>query len=325
MTDNYEALLESYKFPNGARLANRITMSPMVVLGSTAEGKITEEDLHYFDKRSKVAGMLITGAASVSQAGRGAEKQISVTTDEMIPGLKKLAETMKKDGNKAILQLHHAGREAFAAYQSYGQAVAPSAIDFPFLPYKPKELSQEEIITIIREFGQATRRAIEAGFDGVEIHGANHYLIQQFFSSYSNRREDEWGGTLEKRMNFPLAIVKEVKQVVENSDIEDFIIGYRISPEEIHGDNIGYRLGDAQQLIDRMVDFKIDYIHVSLFTKYDAKAVGTDIPIGQAIQKTVGDRAAVMIIAGIFSADDALDALSYGDLVAIGRSALIDP
>ncbi|AQS53584.1 putative oxidoreductase [Jeotgalibaca dankookensis] len=126
-------------------------------------------------------------------------------------------------------------------------------------------------------------------------------------------------------MNFPLAVVKEVKQVAENSDKEDFIIGYRITPEEIHGENVGYRLGDAQQLIDRIVDFKIDYVHVSLFTKYDAESVGTNMPIGKTIKETVGDRAAVMIIAGIFSADDALDALNHGDLVAIGRSALIDP
>ncbi|AQS53585.1 putative oxidoreductase [Jeotgalibaca dankookensis] len=196
MTNNYKALLESFKLPNGATLPNRIAMSPMLVLASTAEGEITEEDLSYFDKRSQVAGMLITGAASVSKGGRGAEKQINVSTDEIIPGLKKLAETMKKDGNKAILQLHHAGREAIAAYESYGQVVAPSAIDFPFLPYTPKELSHEEILTIIKEFGEATERAIKAGFDGVEIHGANHYLIQQFFSSYSNTREDEWAAHL---------------------------------------------------------------------------------------------------------------------------------
>lgn len=71
-------------------------------------------------------------------------------------------------------------------------------------------------------------------------------------------------------------MVREVKQVVENSGQKDFIIGYQISPEEIHGDNVGYRLGDAQQLIDRIVDFEIDYVHVSLFTKYDAKGIGTD-------------------------------------------------
>ena len=90
-----------------------------------------------------------------------------------------------------------------------------------------------------------TRRAIEAGFDGVEIHGANTYLLQQFFSPHSNRRDDQWGGSLEKRMNFPLAIVDAVKQAVAKHAKAPFVVGYRISPEE--GTNPGITLEDTLQ------------------------------------------------------------------------------
>ena len=98
----------------------------------------------------------------------------------------------------------------------------------------------------------------------VEIHGANHYLIQQFFSTLSNHRTDDWGGSLEKRMAFPLAVVKEVKRVVAEEGPKDFIIGYRISPEEIHGDAIGYTYNESTQLIAQVVKQELDYIHVVL-------------------------------------------------------------
>ena len=96
-----------------------------------------------------------------------------------------------------------------------------------------------DILRIIKSFGEATKRAIDSGFDGVEIHGANHYLLQQFFSKYSNRRTDQWGGSLENRMRFSLEVLKEVKSVVKSHAKDDFIVGFRFCPEEIHGENIG--------------------------------------------------------------------------------------
>ncbi len=138
------------------------------------------------------------------------------------------------------MQIHHGGREARARGAKGHEVLAPSQLDFSFLPYPVREMTHEEIVEIIKDFGRATKRAIDAGFDGVEIHGANHYLIQQFFSAFSNRRQDKWGGSLEKRMTFALEVVKEVKSVIARYAPKDFIIGYRLSPEEIHGTNIGY-------------------------------------------------------------------------------------
>jgi 2,4-dienoyl-CoA reductase-like NADH-dependent reductase (Old Yellow Enzyme family) len=126
----------------------------------------------------------------------------------------------------------------------------------------PREMTEEEIYTIIHAFGEATRRAIEAGFDGIEIHGANTYLIQQFFSPHSNCRTDRWGGTLEKRMAFPLALIESVQNAVATHAKTPFIVGYRISPEEM--ENPGITMEDTLHLVDVLAEQKLDYIHVSV-------------------------------------------------------------
>lgn len=144
----------------------------------------------------------------------GYPEQLGAYSDEHLDGLRQVAQALKKDGNKAILQIHHGGRAAIGQAVSGQDVVAPSQVDFSFLDYPIRELTADEIDDIIKDFGKATRRAIKAGFDGVEIHGANHYLIQQFFSKLSNFRTDKWGGSLEKRMAFPLAVVAEVMDVV---------------------------------------------------------------------------------------------------------------
>lgn len=97
----------------------------------------------------------------------------------------------------------------------------------------PRALTEDEIFDLIEDFKKATERAIKAGFDGVEIHGANTYIIQQFFSPHSNRREDQWGGSIEKRFNFINELVDSVTEVVDNSNVQDFIVGYHFSPERI--------------------------------------------------------------------------------------------
>lgn len=319
----YDALLETITLPNGTVLPSRTAMAPMLVMGADNDGSVSKTDLDYFDKRSDVAGLIITGAAYINETGYVLDGQISASNDSDIDGLKTLAQTIKKDGNKAILQLLHAGRHA--VYEKVGRLVAPSAIEFPFLKHVPEEITVEEIKQTIKDFGSAARRAIEAGFDGVEIHGANHYLLQQFFSEYSNHRTDEWGGTLENRMRFPLAVLKEVQDAVKESGSDGFIVGFRLSPEEIHGENVGYRIDDALQLIEAIVSEKVDYVHVSLATGYADRPEGSDQSYGQLAKAQIKDRCPLIIVSNIFTADDALDALNHGDIVALGRAALMEP
>lgn len=316
---------------HGAKLRSRLVMSPMQTLSGLKGGFVSDDTIQYYSARSQAATMLITEFHYVSANGGpayvpGYPEQLGAYSDEHIDGLKRTASALKKDGNKAILQIHHAGRAAIGRYINGKDVVAPSAIDFSFLNYPVRELTLEEIEAIILDFGQATRRAIEAGFDGVEIHGANHYLIQQFFSKLSNLRTDKWGGSLENRMAFPLAIVKEVKRVVEELAPETFIIGYRISPEEVHGEDIGYSYKESIKLIQEVDKYELDYIHLSLATGYNSKPVNQEKTYAQLFKEKLDSKTKLLIVGGIFGEEAAKDAVeNYTDLIAIARGTMIDP
>lgn len=328
MNEKYAALFQPVTLGNGVELKNRFGMAPMLVFGSNDDDTVGESDYAYWKLRNNTGNLIISGAMTVSENGHGMPNQLTAYSDANMEGLKKLAGIMKEKGNKALMQLHHAGRESVGTYQKFGKVVAPSAINFPFLQYVPEELTQEEILQIIEDYGEATRRAIEAGFDGVEIHGANHYLLQQFFSAYSNIREDEWGGSLEKRMAFPLAVVKKVKEVVAEKANKDFIVGYRISPEEVHGENIGYTVDESVLLIDEVIKGGVDYIHISpVFNDFNAipTAGGKGEPIALTVYKHIDGRVPVLTAGNINTPDRALEALSYCDVCMLGRTVLIDP
>lgn len=326
MNRKYKKLFESIKLGNGIETKNRFAMAPMLVFGSNDDDTLGNEDIEYFSVRNDTGGIIITGAVAVSEDGHGMEKQITIFDDDKVPGLTKLASTIKEKDNLAIMQLHNAGRESRGTYKRKGVTYAPSKIDFPFLDYTPEELTSKQIDGFIKDYGQATRRAIEAGFDGVEIHGANHYLIQQFFSAYSNRREDKWGGSLEKRMNFAIAVIDEVNSIIEKYADDSFIVGYRLSPEEVHGENVGYKVSEAIKLIDQIIEHGMDYIHLSMAKYDDIPADGTsDEPIARTIYKAVDGRVPVMAAGSALTPDDALDLLNYVDIVALGRAVIIDP
>jgi 2,4-dienoyl-CoA reductase-like NADH-dependent reductase (Old Yellow Enzyme family) len=322
MDNKYTQLLKSITLPNGANLNNRIAMAPMTLSASNEDGSVSKSDLAFFDKRSDVAGLIITSATYINEIGRAGKVTLSVSKDEDIEGLKKLTNVIKKDGNKVVLQLAHAGR--IADYGNLGRVVAPSVFKSHSLDYLPEELTEVEIEETIKDFGRATERAIKAGFDGVEIHGASHLLLQQFFSVNTNKRNDQWGGSLEKRKAFPLAVTKEIKRVVGESAKKDFIVGYRIAPEEIHGEDIGYTIKESLQLIDKLADEKIDYLHLSLNDGYDSAPNGSDKSYGQQIKEVINNRYPIIIGSNVFTADDALDALNHGDIVALARAALIE-
>lgn len=249
MNNQYTSIFKDYTFKRGVTLKNRVMMAPMTNFASDEEGKVTDEELAYYKVRSGGVGAVITAVAYVTRDGKGFQNEISADSDEMIPSLKRLADTIKGEGAKAILQIFHAGRmapkeelvEDRPVSASEVAALRPGSIT-------PRELTEREIKNIIEAFGAAARRAIEAGFDGVEIHGANTYLIQQFFSPHSNRRTDKWGGTLEKRMTFPLAVIDKVKEAVNAYASNPFIVGYRISPEEI--ENPGITMEDTLSFVD---------------------------------------------------------------------------
>lgn len=327
-----KSLIDTVQFRHGAQLSSRLVMPPMLTFSGLKGGFVSDDTLRYYHARSQAAGLLIAEYHYVSESGGpcsrpGYPEQLGIYSDEHLEGAKKIAAALQKNGNKAILQIHHGGREASGRAVKGEEVLAPSALDFSFLSYPVREMTNAEIEGIIKDFGRATKRAIEAGFSGVEIHGANHYLLQQFFSSFSNVREDKWGGSLEKRMAFPLAVVKEVKRVVEKYAPKDFIVGYRISPEEIHGDEAGYSYREAQALIREVIKYELDYIHLSLWEGYASKPVGSDRTYAEHFKSILDNQTKLIIVGGVFSEEDAQDAIAQTptDLIAVGRGTLIDP
>lgn len=324
-------LTDTVKFRHGAEISNRIAMAPMQTHSGKRNGFVSEDTINYYAARSQAAGLLISEFHYVSENGGpayrpGYPEQLAAYSDDHLGGLTQVASALKKDGNKAILQIHHGGRQAVGRAVSGEDVLAPSGIDFSFLSYPVRELTTEEIDEIIADFGRATKRAVQAGFDGVEIHGANHYLIQQFFSALSNHRTDKWGGNLEKRMAFPLAVVKEVKRVAAEVAPADFIIGYRLSPEEIHGPDVGYDYKEATQLVAEIAKNEIDYIHLSLWGGYNSTPQGVDTPYTELFKAVLDDDTKLLAVGGVFSEETAADAVANAaDVVVVGRGTLIDP
>lgn len=330
MNEKFNKLFETVKFPNGAAISSRFVMAPMVVNGSSYEGNVGEDDIKYFERRADSASLLISGATSVTPDGNAFGYGLGIYDDSQIEGWKKMAKAMKSKGNKALVQIYHPGYQAKFTYKDKGIIYAPSNLNLPFIPYPITAMSKDQVEEAIEQFVQAARRAIEAGFDGIEIHGANHYLIQQFFSKTSNTRIDEFGGRIENRAKFALEIVKRVKKYAKEHAKPDFIVGYRLSPEEIHGEEVGYTLDDTIYLVNEVVRLGIDYIHISLWGNraYASKAALGQCK-GQSINKVIKsviDERALLIGAGdITSADKMLEASEYVDLLAVASLILTDP
>ena len=334
MKTHNEALLSSYTLPNGVELKNRIVMAPMTNFSSNPDGTVTDAEVNYYVRRSKGVSMVITACTYVTANGKGFHGEFGADSDDMIPSLKNLATSIKEQGAKAVLQIFHGGRMCPPELVPNGEIV--SASDIPAEKggvsteepeVKPIALTEQEVEEMIHAFGETTRRAIEAGFDGVEIHGANGYLIQQFFSPHSNRREDRFGGSLEKRMTFPLAVVDSVKRAVQEHAQAPFIVGYRFSPEE--PETPGITMDETLALVDALSNKGLDYLHVSLFDFFSTPRRGVkDLSKTRIdyLQETINNRVPLIGVGSVYTAEDARKAFESGvPLLALGRELIIDP
>ncbi|MEK5641200.1 NADH-dependent flavin oxidoreductase [Paenibacillus rhizosphaerae] len=326
MNPKYQPIMEPYRFKNGVEVKNRVVLAPMTISYSRQDGTISDDVIAYYESRSNGVGMAVTGSAIVTSSGKVFGGEIAADHDDRIPSLQRLAAAMKKRGAKAILQIFHGGREALPEAVSNGEIVSASAIAKEGQSVIPRALEEQEILEIIRAFGASTRRAIEAGFDGVEIHGANRFLIQQFFSPYTNRRDDRWGGNLDKRMAFPLAVVDEVNRAVAEHAKRPFLVGYRFSPEEEM--TPGITMADTLKLVDALANKNLDYLHVSLmdFWSKPRRGVEDNRSRMEMIDELAGQRVPVIGVGSIRTPDEALRALQSGvPLIALGRELIIDP
>jgi 2,4-dienoyl-CoA reductase-like NADH-dependent reductase (Old Yellow Enzyme family) len=327
MNVKYKPLFEEIVLRSGIPLNNRIVMAPMTNWSSNEDGTVSDAEVDYYVRRSSGVGLVVTACTYITRNGKGFAGEFGADTDEMIPSLRRLASAIKGQGAKALLQIFHGGRMCPPELVPDGDVVSASNIPSDQNGnFVPRPLSEAEVEAIVRDFGEATRRAIEAGFDGVEIHGANGYLLQQFFSPHTNRRNDRWGGDMSKRLAFPLAVVDEVQRVVAAHAKQPFAVGYRFSPEE--QEENGITMDDTLKLVDALAEKQLDYLHISLMEFQSKPRVGADdskTRLEWVIDK-VNKRTIVIGVGSIHTPDEALQVLQTGSaLAALGRELIMEP
>ncbi|WP_436861019.1 NADH-dependent flavin oxidoreductase [Staphylococcus caeli] len=327
MDKKFQPLFEKVKLPNKVVLDNRFVLAPLTHVSSHDDGSISNEEVVYMEQRSKDVGLALSAASNVTDLGKAFPGQPSVAHDSNLEGLKRLAKAMKKNGAKAVVQIHHGGVQALPNLTPDGDVAGPSPISMKSFgeqeEHHAREMTEAEIQETIKAFGEATRRVIEAGFDGVEIHGANHYLIHQFVSPYYNRREDAWG---KDRLKFVSEVVDEVTATVKEYGSKDFIVGYRFSPEEAESPGISMEI--TQSLVKHLIEKPLDYLHVSLMDIHsktrEGKYKGQERV--KLLLEWIEGRMPLIGIGSIFTAEQAIEAVesTHVDLIALGREILLD-
>ena len=319
-------ILEDYKLKNKVMMKNRFVLAPMTTYAGNEDLTLSQEEEAYYKVRGKQFGMVITAATAVSRQAQAFTNQISAMDDTYIPSLKRLAKAIKVGGALAILQLHHGGRmNAQGLFKGQDIVSASSVKAERPNALRPRALETEEVFQVIDDFKKAMIRAIKAGFDGIELHGANTYLIQQFFSPNSNRRDDLFGGSLEKRLTFPMKLVDMAVETRLQYGKPDFIIGYRLSPEEY--ERPGISLDDTKVLIENLSIKDIDYIHFSLGSYKQSSIRNNDNQkrIIEILRPFNTGNKALIGVGGIDNYDKAIEAFDMGyDMLAIGKAALSD-
>ncbi|WP_455811064.1 flavocytochrome c [Pseudomonas graminis] len=323
-------ILNPLTLPNGAVLKNRLLMAPMTTCTGFYDGTVTSELVEYYRDRAGSIGTVIVECCFIDPKGPAFPGAIAIDSDNKIPGLAKIAHAIKTEGSKAILQIYHGGRMVEPELIGGRTPVAPSAIAAPREgATTPQALTAEEVDVMITKFGDAVNRAIKAGFDGVEIHGANTYLIQQFYSPNSNQRDDKWGGSRDNRARFPLEVLEITHKMAERFADKSFIIGYRFSPEEIEVP--GIRFDDTLYLLEKLAARGLDYVHFSVGQLLRSSIVDREDPT-PLITKYLAARSATLAkvpvigVGGVVNKADAELALEKGfDLVAVGKACIAYP
>ena len=323
MNPKYAPLFQTYTLNNGVTIKNRLAVAPMTHFGSQADGLISDQERTFLSNRAGDMGLFITAATLVQKDGKAFHGQPEATGEHCLDSLKETAQILQQQGAKAILQIHHGGSKAIDNLLDGLDKISASTNEAEHA----REATAEEVKALIASYAQAADLALRAGFDGVEIHGANGYLIQQFYSAQSNHRNDQWGGSLENRMRFPLDVVDAVVAVREKHQRDDFIIGYRFSPEE-PGDD-GLTMTETGALIDALVQKPLQYLHVSLweFDKKIRRGGDTAQTRMQFIHERINGKLPLIGVGNLFTADQILAAYETGwaEFIALGKTVMINP
>ena len=325
--------MNKYKLLNSGKigsieLKNRIVMSPMT--RSRAIGNLPNELMAEYYKQRSGAGLIITEGTSPSPNGLGYARIPGLFGKQQVDGWKKTTSAVHREGAKIFVQLMHTGRIGHVLNLPEGaEILAPSAVkaagqiwteskmmqDFP----TPKEMTKEDLLHTKTEYVMAAKMAMEAGFDGVELHGANGYLLEQFLSPVSNIRKDQYGGSIENRCCFVLEVTETVAKAIGKDKT-----GIRLSPYGVASDMPHYPEIDAtyKYLSEQLNNLGIVYIHL-----VDHSAMGApEVPT--AIKKAIRNNFKnTLILSGGYDKDHAEKDIqgSLGDLVAFGRPFINNP
>ena len=310
MTDLFAPLT----FTRGPTMKNRFMLAPLTNLQSHTDGVLSDDEFRWLTLRAQGGfGVTMTCAAHVQAIGQGFPGQLGVFAEKHLPGLTRLAKAIKEAGSIAVIQLHHAGMRSPKDLIG-ADPVCPS----DNAETGARGLSLPDVVQLREDFIAAAVRAEQAGFDGVEIHGAHGYILCQFLSAEINLRTDSYGGSLENRAR----IVREIIDGIRARCRPDFNLGLRLSPERF-----GLSLADIRELAQQLMrEGKLDYLDMSLWDVFKE-------PVEEAFQGrtlmsyfTDLDRGACRLgVAGkILTAEDARKVLEAGaDFAVVGRAAIL--
>jgi N-ethylmaleimide reductase len=252
------------------QLKNRIVMAPMTRSRANNEGNLPNELMATYYRQRAGAGLIISEGSQISKQAVGYINTPGIYSEEQVAGWKQVTEAVHEEGGKIFLQLWHVGRMSHPDFHNGDLPVAPSAINPNEQSYTPegfkdtvtpRALTIKEIKQIVQDYKQAAQNAIKAGFDGVEIHASNGYLLHQFFASTSNVRNDEYGGSIENRARVLFEIIEAVKEEVSLDKV-----GVRLNPS-LHG-IFGMTLNEDtiptfDYIIENLNKYNLAYLHLS--------------------------------------------------------------
>ncbi|MDU8022463.1 MAG: NADH oxidase [Neisseria sp.] len=325
MNPKYAPLFQTYTLNNGVTIKNRLVVAPMTHFGSQADGLISDQERTFLSNRAGDMGLFITAATLVQKDGKAFHGQPEATGEHCLDSLKETAQILQQQGAKAILQIHHGGSKAIDDLLDSLDKISASASEAEHA----REATEKEVEALIASYAQAADLALRAGFDGVEIHGANGYLIQQFYSAQSNRRNDQWGGSLENRMRFLLKTYTAIRAAVG----KDFLVGVKLNSADFQKG--GFDESESVQMVQKLSEMGIDFIEVSggnyespqMLAAKDSTRKREAFFIDYAEKARAVSQVPLIITGGFRSQNAMEDALSSGhlDLVGVARPFALVP
>jgi 2,4-dienoyl-CoA reductase-like NADH-dependent reductase (Old Yellow Enzyme family) len=241
-------------------LPGRLVKSATTETRCTDDGFVTDDLIEYYERIAQGGTpLLITGNAYFNLYSKGTPRQLAVDDDDKIAGLRRLTDAVHRHGSRIFMQVYHVGRQASPRLVGRKDAVAPSRVFEPILGVRPREITREEIQETVQGLADAAMRAQQAGFDGVQIHAAHGYLINEFLTPHTNRRKDEYGGSLENRLRFLLDVYRAVRQRVG----QEYPVILKINGSDELPLRKGLKAEDMVEVARRMEAEGVDAVEIS--------------------------------------------------------------